>query len=252
LKKLEGCLTYNKKTNFHQVGQAVLSIVIPTLNEEKYLPNLLGSLEHQSFSDFEILVADANSQDGTRHIAAEHGCCLVDGGRIAQGRNAGARHAQGEYVLFLDADVTLTPSFLEELLCKINEKKLDVASGFITPDSKKILDRIMVATSNVWHFAIQYIYPHASGFYIIASKSLHDKIGGFDEELFLTEDHDYVIRGARVGKFRYLWKPRVTFSVRRFDKEGRWRLIGKYFVLEIHMLFRKVKEEVVGYEFGKF
>jgi glycosyltransferase involved in cell wall biosynthesis len=234
------------------VGRVVLSIVIPTLNEEKYLPHLLESLEHQTFSDFEILLADACSRDATRDIAAQHGCRIVAGGRIAQGRNAGARHAHGEYVLFLDADVTLAPSFLEELLRNIVRRKLDVASGFITPDSKKILDRIMVATSNVWHFTIQYFYPHASGFYIVATKSLHDEIGGFDEELFLTEDHDYVIRAARVGKFRYLWRPRVTFSVRRFDKEGRWRLIGKYFILEIHMLFRKVKEEVVGYEFGKF
>lgn len=230
----------------------MLSIVIPTLNEEKYLPHLLESLQQQTFRDFEILVADAHSRDATRHIAHEHGCRLVAGGRIARGRNAGARHAQGEYVLFLDADVTVAPSFLEELLEKIVRKNLDVASGFITPDSKKIFDRIMVTTSNVWHFVIQYFYPHASGFYIVAKKSLHDAISGFDEELFLTEDHDYVIRGARAGKFRYLWKPRVKFSVRRFDKEGRWRLIGKYFVLEIHMLFKKVKEEVVGYEFGKF
>ena len=82
--------------------------------------------------------------------------------------------------------------------------------------------------------------------------SLHEKIGGYDEELFLTEDHDYVIRAARHGKFRYLWKPRVRFSVRRLDKEGRLRLIWKFLVLEIYMIFRKVKDEVVGYEFGKF
>jgi glycosyltransferase involved in cell wall biosynthesis len=234
------------------VGPAVLSIVIPTLNEEKYLPHLLGSLENQTYRDFEILVADANSQDATRHIAADHGCQIVAGGRIAQGRNAGACQAHGDYLLFLDADVMLAPSFLEELISQILEKNLDVASGFITPDSKKILDRMMVTTSNVWHFSIQHFYPHASGFYIVARKSLHDEIGGFDEELFLTEDHDYVMRAARLGKFQYLWQPRVTFSVRRFDKEGRWRLIGKFLVLEIHMLFKKVKEEVVTYEFGKF
>jgi glycosyltransferase involved in cell wall biosynthesis len=230
----------------------VLSIVIPTLNEEKYLPHLLESLEEQTYRDFEIVVADAHSQDATRHIATGHACRIVVGGRIARGRNAGARRAHGEYLLFLDADVTLGPSFLEELLSQLINKKLDVASGFITPDSKKIFDQVMVTTSNVWHFAIQHLYPHASGFYIVARKSLHDEIGGFDEELFLTEDHDYVMRAARHGKFQYLWQPRVTFSVRRFDKEGRWRLIGKFLVLEVHMLFRKVKEEVVSYEFGKF
>jgi len=40
--------------------------------------------------------------------------------------------------------------------------------------------------------------------------------------------------------------------MKNFDKEGRWRLIGKFLVLEVHMLFKKVKEEVVHYEFGKF
>jgi glycosyltransferase involved in cell wall biosynthesis len=230
----------------------MLTIVIPTLNEEKYLPHLLKSLEQQTWKNLEIIVADANSQDATRNIAAQYGCQVVAGGRIAQGRNAGARRARGEYILFLDADVTVPPDFLVDLMAQVRKKKLEVASGFITPDTKKLFDKVMVAVSNLWHYAIQLYYPHASGFYIIAHKSLHEKIGGFDEELFLTEDHDYVIRGARQGKFRYLWRPRVKFSVRRFDKEGRWKLIWKYLVLEIYMAFRHVKEEVVGYEFGKF
>ena len=233
-------------------GDAVISIVIPTLNEEKYLPHLLQSLRQQTLTDFEIIVADANSQDNTRKIAESFGCQIVEGGRIAEGRNAGARQAVGEFIFFFDADVTVATTFLEELMHKIHKKNLDVASGFITADSNKIFDTIMVATSNIWHFAIQCFYPHASGFYIIARKSLHERIGGYDEELFLTEDHDYVIRAARYGKFRYLWKPRVKFSVRRLDKEGRLRLIWKFLVLEIYMIFRKVKDEVVGYEFGKF
>jgi glycosyltransferase involved in cell wall biosynthesis len=231
---------------------AMISIVIPTLNEEKYLPRLLQSLEDQTWADFEIIVADAGSRDTTREQAAAYGCQVVQGGRIAQGRNAGARQARGEFILFLDADVTVPSAFLEELLGKVRKKKLLVASGFITPDSRKIFDRIMVVTSNWWHFAIQCFYPHASGFYILARKSLHEEMGGFDEELFLTEDHDYVIRAARYGKFRYLWKPRVKFSVRRFDKEGRWHLIWKYLVLEIYMIFKRVRREVVHYEFGKF
>ncbi len=44
----------------------------------------------------------------------------------------------------------------------------------------------------------------------------------------------------------------MTFSVRRFDKEGRWPLIGKFLLLEVLMLFKKIREEVVSYEFGKF
>lgn len=230
----------------------MLSIVIPTLNEEKYLPHLLRSLERQTLKDFEVIVADADSQDATQEIAARHGCRLVPGGRIARGRNAGARQARGEFLLFLDADATVAPTFLADLMRQVWKQRLDVASGFITPDSRRIFDKLMVAASNLWHFAIQRFYPHASGFYILAKRTLHEEIGGFDEELFLTEDHDYVIRAARHGKFRYLWNPRVKFSVRRFDKEGRLRLIWKFLVLEIYMLFKRVRDEVVRYEFGKF
>ncbi len=146
----------------------------------------------------------------------------------------------------------MAPTFLADLQRRAKERGLEAASGFIIPDSRRLIDKSMVAVSNLWHFAIQRVYPHASGFYILARRALHEKIGGFDEELFLTEDHDYVQRAARRGKFRYLWQPRVRFSVRRFDREGRFGLIWKFLVLEICMWFKRVKKEVVRYDFGKF
>ncbi len=213
----------------------MLSIVVPALNESKYLPRLLESLRHQSFQDFEIIIADAGSLDETCAIAQEYGCRLVPGGKPARGRNEGARHARGDCFLFLDADVTLEPAFLQLLLQKMQSMNLDAASGFITPDSPRIVDRLLVWGSNIFNYLVQLHSPHASGFYIAARRSLHEKIGGFDESLKLTEDHDYVRRASRAGKFRYLLEPRVKFSVRRFDKEGRFALILKFSLLEIFM-----------------
>ena len=69
----------------------ILSIIIPTYNEEEYLPVLLESIKEQSFDDYEVIVADANSTDKTREIAKEYGCIVVDGGLPAVGRNNGAR-----------------------------------------------------------------------------------------------------------------------------------------------------------------
>jgi glycosyltransferase involved in cell wall biosynthesis len=229
----------------------MLSVVIPTLNEEKYLPWLLHALRQQAYPH-EIIIADANSSDHTRTVALRHGCRLVPGGRPAQGRNAGARWARGDYLLFLDADVTVGPTFLQDLMDQVRYHRLAVASGFITPASKRPLDNLMVLVSNLYHYAMQRISPHASGFYITIRKSLHDQIGGFNEHLFLTEDHDYVVRAARHGKFKYLRYPRVIFSVRRFNKEGRARLVWKFFLLEIYRMFKEVRRELVRYEFGKF
>ena len=86
----------------------ILSIIIPTYNEEEYLPVLLESIKKQSFKDYEIIVADANSTDRTREIAESYGCIVVDGGLPAAGRNNGAKVATGEYLLFLDSDLELT------------------------------------------------------------------------------------------------------------------------------------------------
>ncbi len=230
----------------------MLSVVIPTINEEKYLPRLLHALQQQTYPDYEIIIADAASSDDTRQVAIRHGCRVVPGGRPAQGRNAGARWARGDYLLFLDADVTVDPTFLQDLLDRVRRSRLAVASGFITPDSNRLLDNLLVLVSNLYHYAMQRVSPHASGFYIIVRKGLHERIGGFNEQLFLTEDHDYVVRAARQGKFRYLWQPRVTFSVRRFRKEGRARLVWKFLALEVYRMFKEVRREVVQYEFGTF
>ena len=65
-------------------------------DEEEYLPVLLDSIKEQSFKDYEIIVADANSTDRTREIAEEYGCTVVDGGMPAVGRNRGPEVAKGE------------------------------------------------------------------------------------------------------------------------------------------------------------
>ena len=77
-----------------------LSIIIPTYNEEEYLPKLLYSIKEQEFKDYEIIVADAGSVDRTREIAESNGCKVIEGGLPAVGRNNGAKIAKGKYFYF--------------------------------------------------------------------------------------------------------------------------------------------------------
>ena len=92
----------------------MLSIIIPTLNEEKYLPLLLESIKKQKdFFDYEIIVADAGSKDKTLEIAKNYGCITVGGGLPSKARNEGAKITNGNTLLFLDADVILTNDFLK-------------------------------------------------------------------------------------------------------------------------------------------
>ena len=105
----------------------IFSIIIPTYNEEEYLPILLKSIKKQDFNSYEIIVADANSTDKTREIAEEYGCRVVDGGLPAVGRNNGAKVAKGEYLLFLDSDLELTEDYLRNVIYEFRMERLGIA-----------------------------------------------------------------------------------------------------------------------------
>src|SRR5690242_17040473 len=101
-----------------------VSIIIPTLNEEKSLPRLLLSITRQTFLPKEIIVADAFSSDKTREIARSFGCNVIDGGLPGKGRNEGVKKATQSFLLFLDADVVLPPQFLEKTMQEFFQRKL--------------------------------------------------------------------------------------------------------------------------------
>ena len=115
-----------------------LSIIIPTLDEEKYLPMLLHSIEEQSFRDYEIIVADAGSCDKTLDIAKEHHCRVVAGGLPAYGRNKGADIARGNLLLFLDADVVLPKDSLTKVLEEFKKRPSGINSIKYEVDDFKI------------------------------------------------------------------------------------------------------------------
>src|SRR5690348_2167733 len=91
-----------------------LTIVIPAKNEAKLIPRLLNSLMNQDYSKMSntrVLVADANSTDGTPEIVMGFrdrlNVSVIRGGMPAVGRNHGAAIADTDFILFLDADVEL-------------------------------------------------------------------------------------------------------------------------------------------------
>jgi glycosyltransferase involved in cell wall biosynthesis len=231
----------------------MLSIIIPTLNEEKYLPLLLDSLKKQTFKDFEIIVADANSFDQTRLIAQKAGALVVEGGLPARGRNNGAKVARGEWLLFLDADVVLPFDFLEKALNEIQEKKLDIASPLLEPLSKKKIDKLFHEFYNFYARLTVSFYPHAPGLCIFVKKILHQLIGGFDEKVKLAEDHDYVNKAHYFGRFGLLKSVKVPVSVRRFEKDGRARIALKYIAAEAYrFIFGSINSDIFNYRFGHY
>lgn len=228
----------------------MLSIIIPTLNEENYLPRLLNCIKKQNFKDYEIIIADAESEDKIKEIAKDFGCKLVKGGLPAIGKNAGAEISQGDLILFLDADVLLPDNFFENALKEFEERGLDITTFCLTPISKSKIPKIL--------FNIFYNYPlrifekrwghGAMG--ILVKKGLHKSLKGFDEEIKIGEDHYYIRQGSKLGKFGLIKTTKIFTSLRRFCAEG-WIRVGlKYCLVEIYMnFFGPIKKDIFKYKF---
>ncbi len=207
----------------------LFSIVIPTYNEEEYLPILLDSIKKQNFDDYEIIVADAHSTDKTREIAKSYGCIVVDGGLPAVGRNNGAKMAKGDYLLFLDSDLKLTDDYLRNVLYEFRMERLGIAITQMMPMSKKVEDKLFHDFANYFMISVENIKPHGAGCYgIIAKKELHDACGGFNEKLTFGEDTDYIERLSKKERFKVLRNAKIGVSTRRLEEEGIETLISQY------------------------
>ena len=229
-----------------------ISIIIPTYNEEEYLPKLLESIKSQDFTDYEIIVADAQSDDNTRNIAKEYGCVVVEGGLPGPGRNRGAEVAQGEILLFLDSDLELTENYLSNVIEEFESEDLGIAITQMTPLSEKKRDKYLHDLANWFMIAVENIKPHGAGCYgIISKKELHDEVNGFDENLSFGEDTDYIERVAEISEFKVLRNARIGVSTRRLEEEGLYTLLKQYGKSTVNdFRGKRTSAEDLGYEFG--
>lgn len=231
----------------------MLSIIIPTKNEEKYLPILLKSIRSQSYKDYEIIVADNGSSDKTQEIALSFGCKLTEGGLPGPGRNRGFTASSGDVILFLDSDTELIDQdFLEKSLKEFDERKLAMAVPSAVTEGN-YLDRLFF---RYWNYFVKFAQltrdPLAGGWCIFVRRGLHEKLEGFNENLMLGEDSDYARRGVKFGKFRMLRSTRIRVSSRRLKKEGYLKVALQDIGLGIYILTHHGKMDEknrFGYEF---
>jgi glycosyltransferase involved in cell wall biosynthesis len=227
----------------------LLSIIIPALNEEKHLPRLLNSIKKQKFP-CEVIVADAGSKDNTVKIAKKFGVRVIKGGMPAKARNNGAKAASCELLLFLDSDVKLPKAFLEFCYHEIKSKNLGTATCYAQAMGNNLTDAMNYDAANLWIETFKKIKPYAHGFCIFSTKKIHKKIRGFDESITFGEDSDYVNRASKVGNFEVIDK-KIFASVRRFKKEGRFKMALKYSYLNIYRLLIGEIRGDIDYDMSK-
>jgi glycosyltransferase involved in cell wall biosynthesis len=237
----------------------VLSIIIPTLNEQKYLPPLLEAIREQRFTEkHEVVITDAGSQDATLRVASEHGCRVAPGGLPAKGRNQGARAALGDLLLFLDPEALLPKGFLDHAVSEFRRRRLDMASCRIEPIVERwmprfIFPRLFYDLCYNWPARLlEGAHPYASAL-IMVTREMHERLEGFDELIQIGEDHDYARRAARLGRVGLLRFGKLPLFMRRCQREGIIKTHLKYQLCHLHnLVFGQVRTNVFRYNFGQY
>lgn len=210
-----------------------LSIIIPTFNEELYLPRLLQSIARASENYdalVQVIVVDGKSTDKTIEVAKDFqnllpGLEIHSAGRgIAAQRNFGAGKAKYETIILCDGDMEFTKNSLGVINEKLKNRTNFIAMPLIYPYDGRPIDFVLGAMSYAYFYVVQRFSPVISGMCIITTKSVHAKIDGFDERIKYGEDIDYGLRAVKAGARHYLLLGvRVKTSARRLDKDGRMK-----------------------------
>ncbi len=211
-------------------GGVEISVIIPALNEEKYIANAMSGLAAQSFRSFEAIVVDGGSNDRTRALARKKARVIIDNGRgAASARNEGARIAKGGILLFLDADTRPTPSLLRIYHEAFLDPQTIAATGPILPLEKaKRRVRWGYKFVSVWFVKASMLLgrPSFIGSNFAIRKDAFWKVKGFNKDMMTYEDWDLSNRLRRCGRMRYLNGAVVHTSIRRISK---WGVSGFFF-----------------------
>ena len=204
-------------------GTPAVSIIIPVYNAEKYLAETLESVLAQTFQDFEIILVDDGSTDGTSEIIdkfSDRAICLKNDHRgPASSRNLGLEAARGSLVAFLDADDLWLPTKLEK---QVAVMRAQPQYGLITCDASMFCESGVIATSSKAQ------QPIATGYVLrqlllsnwvgtscaMVRRECFEKVGRFDHETFVWgEDWMMWLKIAAEYPVYFLDEPLVQYRV---------------------------------------
>lgn len=175
--------------------QAKVYVIIPTKNSARTLERCLASISRQTYKQIEVIIVDAYSADGTKEIAEKYGAKIIQTNtERANAKNYGLQIADGEYVLFLDSDMEVTPNVIKECvelciddICAITIPERSVGNGFWV--KVRDFERSFYANTEV----------ESPRFF---KRSTALSVGGFDEDLTFFEESTLPNKLRATGKLR--------------------------------------------------
>lgn len=227
------------------MAKPFFSIIVPTLNEAKYLPHLLEDLSKQTFQDFEVIIVDGQSDDQTVtkaksfiKILSSLKILTSPKRHVCVQRNLGANVAQANVLIFSDADNRLPPFFLQGVKYRLDSSNSNILSFWLKPDiSTPQNDTIALAINTFLELQSIKNPKYLFEALIVIEKECFNSVGGFTESIDYAEGKN-VIRSATAKGYNYtvFRDPNYTTSFRRFRKFGLLSMAGNVARLELSEL----------------
>ena len=220
------------------------TIVIPTLNEEKYLPLLLQDLASQTNQDFEVIVVDAHSEDKTVEEAEKFKNKIdlkimsTEQRNVSVQRNLGGNAARFPWIIFMDADNRLPDYFLDGIRYQLARKKeTDLFTTLVKTEGKEPVD---IATQHILNVVLEVHSstkrPQGFGAMIGCRKSLFNE-HSFDTKTKYSEDSLFIQTCvAHKHTYTIFHQPRYVVSLRRLKKEGTLKTIRQMALIQLAFL----------------
>jgi glycosyltransferase involved in cell wall biosynthesis len=227
-----------------------LSVVIPALNEERHLGQVLSDLQRQSRRPDEVIVVDAGSTDATVDIAERSKAVVLHGEPpIARGRNLGGFSATGDLIFFLDADTRLPETFFENFVSEVERRRLDIACPRYLPYDSTFTIRAIHAFWNMVLKGFERTLPSGAGHCIALRGKLFRESCGFEPSLKF-DDIELVRRLSKGRRFGYVGTS-VFISDRRYREGGILRTFLSHLLMALAFAVGKFEwANNVTYDFG--
>jgi glycosyltransferase involved in cell wall biosynthesis len=180
-----------------------ISVVVPAFNEERLLHSTLASIRAATAAfdargwSSELIVCDNNSTDATADVARQSGATVVfePFNQISRARNAGAAHAGGDWLVFVDADSRPTRALFEDVANEIEGGRCIAGGSTVVLETERAHARLFVLLWNT----LSRLCRWGAGSFVFCEAAAFRETGGFSQALFAGEEIDLFRRLKRLA-----------------------------------------------------
>jgi len=210
-----------------------MTIITATYNALPTLREAYASLSSQTHTDWEWIVVDGASSDGTVEWLSELADSRVnwksekDQG-IYDALNKGIARATGEVIGFLHADDLLaSPEVLSEIAARFQDSQIDGIYGdlqYVSAENGRVIRNWKSSAFTLKKLQHGWMPPHPTCYF---KKSVYEEIGTFDTSFRIAADYDFLLRSFASGKFQFAYLPLLITRMRIGGASSKWQNLVK-------------------------